>query len=57
VKTKATVIKQVNAIKRRIASERDKLRSLIEELEAIEFAAIEAVDSLESAADSLSEYL
>ena len=57
MKTKATVIKQVNAIKRRIASERDKLRSLIEELEAIEFAAIEAVDSLESAADSLSEYL
>ena len=51
------IIAQVNACKKRIARERDKLRDLISEMESLEDCTDRAVRDLESAADSLSEYM
>ena len=55
--TKKELIKQVNASKRRIAKERDRLRELIGELESIADDCDIAVDDLTSATDALSRLL
>ena len=54
---KASILKSINACKTNIAKERDKLRNLIDELEEIHSDCDEAVQDLESAADSLSRLL
>lgn len=51
------ILDQVNAIKTKIADNRDELRDLINELEEIEGDAGDAADSLEYAADALSRLL
>lgn len=48
---------RLNSIKKNIAAERDKLRSLKEDLNAIEESSERASDLLEEAGDTLSEYL
>lgn len=53
----ASILKQIEKTKNRLAKQRDELRELIDELESIEGSCVEAVQSLESAADSLSQYL
>jgi hypothetical protein len=54
---KKELLKAVRDCKERIAKERDELRILIEDAETIEQSCEEAIESLEYAADSLSEYL
>ena len=54
---KKTILTQINDAKRRIAKERDNLRSLIVELDEIEGDCDETIDALTEAADSLSRYL
>lgn len=56
-KKHAGILRQIEQTKTRIAKERDKLRYLIEDAEAVEESCNEAVASLESAADALSQYL
>jgi signal transduction histidine kinase len=51
------ISKQIQACKKRLSEERDNLRSLIDELQNYEEVATHAVESLEEAADVLSEYL
>lgn len=51
------IVAKINTCKKRIAAERDKLRDLIGEAEDIAECADVAHGDLESAADSLSEYL
>ncbi len=53
----ATIVRQVNATKERIGKDRDKLRELLDELEAIVSDADEATEHLEAAVDMLSRYL
>ena len=55
--TKASIIKQVNECKERIAAERDKLRDLIYDAETVADSCDEATYALREAADSLSQYL
>lgn len=56
-RTVATLSKQLEAGKKNIAKERDKLRELIEEATTIEGNCADALDDIERAADSLSQYL
>jgi hypothetical protein len=51
------ILAKLESCKKRIAAERDKLRDLISELEDIAECCDVAHGDLESAADSLSEYL
>jgi hypothetical protein len=51
------ILAKVESCKKRIAAERDNLRDLISELEDIAECCDVAHGDLESAADSLSEYL
>ena len=51
------ILAKVESCKKRIAAERDKLRNIISEVESLESCSDSAVSDLESAADSLSEYL
>ena len=48
---------EINAIKKKLAAERDNIRDLIDELQSYEEVADRAVDELQHAADTLSEYL
>lgn len=50
-------LKQIEAVKKKLSAERDKLRNLIDELQNYEEVADRAVESLEDAAATLSEYL
>lgn len=52
-----SLIRQIEKTKARIAAERDRLRDLISDLEAVADASDRAVSALEEAADSLSEML
>ena len=54
---KDSMMRQIEASKKRIAAERDKLRKLISDAEGIAECCDDAVNSLEYAADKLSEYL
>ena len=49
--------KRWNAIKANIQKERDALRDLKEEMDAVEDCAERAVDAIDEAGDALSEYL
>ena len=49
------LVKSIEASKKRIAAERDKLRSLTEEVDDLEESCNKALDDLESAVESLSE--
>lgn len=49
--------RKIDACANRIAAERDKLRDLANEAEIMADSADEAVESLKSAVDTLSEYL
>lgn len=55
--SKKQIIKSINAAKRRIASERDKLRNLIADLDQVADDCDEAVEDLTRAADALSRLL
>ena len=55
--TAKQITKQFNAIKKRIAKERDKLRDLVSEINDVEECSGRAVEAMEEAADALSEYL
>ncbi len=52
-----TLNKQIEACKKNIAKERDKLRDLISDAQTIADNCDEAIDDLERAADCLSQYL
>lgn len=56
-KTIASIRRRIEKCKERIAAERDVLRSLIEDAQEIEECANDAVESLDYAADRLSEFL
>jgi hypothetical protein len=56
-KTAVSLTKAIEKSNARIAKERDKLRELISDAESLYDACDRAVDSLESAADALSEYV
>ncbi len=56
-KTVATLQRQIEACKKRIAAERDKLRELIDETDSIAGCCDDAIESLDYAADALSQYL
>jgi predicted nucleic acid-binding Zn-ribbon protein len=56
-KTAASLSRQIDACKRRIAAERDKLRELLDEANAIAEDCDEAIHDLEHAVDTLSKYL
>lgn len=54
-KTKhATVLRKLKGIQSRIAAQRDELRVLREEIEAVEDDAMDASDALDQAIDALS---
>lgn len=55
--SKSSVLKQINACKKRIAHERDVLTDLIGDAQAIEDSCGEAINALEEAASALSQYL
>ena len=55
--TTESLHKQIEACKARISNERDKLRELIDDAAAVEGSCDDAIEALESAADSLSQYL
>lgn len=48
---------KINRAKAKIAKDRDELRALLEEANDITETCDEAIEALESAADSLSKYL
>ncbi|MFA7209694.1 MAG: hypothetical protein WC120_05470 [Parcubacteria group bacterium] len=54
---KTSILKQINACKKRIAHERDVLTDLIGDLQAIEDSTGDALRALEEASDALSQYL
>lgn len=56
-KTKRSILREVNRHKAAIAKHRDALRDLIEDAEAVSESCDDAVRSLESAADALSQNL
>lgn len=56
-KTVATLTRQIEACKTRIAAERDKLRELISDANSIADCCDEAVVDLDRAVDTLSQYL
>ena len=56
-KKKQSLLRQLNSCKQRIAKERDKLRAIMAEYEAVADTAHTAVDLLEDAVDELSRYL
>jgi ABC-type transporter Mla subunit MlaD len=56
-KTVASLSRQIEACKTRIAAERDKLRDLIAEADEIAENCDAAVADLDHAVDSLSQYL
>ena len=51
------LLKRIEATKKRVTNQRDALRELIDEATGIADSCDEAIDSLESAADSLSQFL
>ena len=51
------MMKKIDACKKRIAAERDKLRDLIDDAVAVKESCDEAVEDLERATDALSRYL
>lgn len=53
----AKLFRELSACKKRISKERDILRGLQEEMEALEYSCERAEHSLEDAADALSELL
>jgi ABC-type transporter Mla subunit MlaD len=57
MKTKSSLVREINAAKKRIAKERDRLRELLEDANSILQTTDEAVDALEAAVDSLSQYV
>ena len=57
-KAKSTALsRRIEACKKRIAAERDKLRDLIDDAKAVEECCDEAEIALTEAADALSRYL
>jgi hypothetical protein len=54
---KNDLLGRIEAAKKRIASERDKLRALVEDAETVLGSADSAVENLEAACDHLSQYL
>lgn len=56
-KTVASLHRQIEACKTRIAAERDKLRDLISDAESIAYNCDEAIQDLDHAVDTLSQYL
>lgn len=53
----SNLARDIDRCKKRIANERDNLRELIDEANAIAEGCDEAISSLESAVDCLSRYL
>lgn len=53
----STLEKKIAACIARIAAERDKLDALLEEAESVRDSCRDAVESLESARDTLSQYV
>ena len=56
-RTAASIQKKINLAETRIAEERDKLRTLIDEAEALYGSCDDAMGALEDAADSLSQFV
>jgi len=56
-KTTAVLVRQIKASQKCIAAERDKLRALVDEADAILENCEEADECLERAVDVLSQYL
>lgn len=57
MKSAKQLLREIETVKRHISAERDKLRELIDDFDSIYTSAEDCLISLESAADSLSQYL
>jgi hypothetical protein len=56
-KRKQSLLRQIEAVKNKMAANRDEMRELLEDAQAVFDASDEAVENLECAIDRLSEYL
>ena len=57
MKTNKSMFARIERAKKAIAKQRDELRSIIEDAETIAESCDEALEALESATDTLSQYL